>query len=463
MVGLGIFAAVFAVFGLVAARAERAGLSRPFVFMVAGAVVAWTGAVHPISSERPAGLLLSLAEVALTLVLFADASRVSLSQLRHRTALPARLLGPGMLLSIGLGTVVGLWLFGELDGWECAALAAILVPTDAALGAAVVEDERVPQRIRQALNVEAGLNDGLAVPFLLLFVAGATVTQGFEPVSFWATTVVQKVGIGLVGGVVVGALAGELARRARAASWSTPTSEQLAMAGVALALFVFTEELGGSGFIAAFVGGLAAGSRLRDARAPALGFTDEGGAVVGAFVFFALGLFAVGLSDRLTWQVCVYALLSLTIVRMVPVAIALLGTGLRAPTVAFIGWFGPRGLASVVLALVVLEQDRQLPHIDTVVMTALTTVILSVVAHGLSAAPLSGRYGAWAATLPPGAPELGTAPAVPTRRSALRARVAQPADPDPASQSPADVLRANERAKRDAARGRKDPCPPTLG
>ena len=137
---------------------------------------------------------MSLAEVALTLVLFADASRVSLAQLRRGAALPARLLGPGMLLSIGLGTVVGLWLFGALDAWECAALAAILAPTDAALGAAVVEDQRVPQRIRQALNVEAGLNDGLAVPFVLLFVAGATVTEGFEPGSFWATTLVQKVG-----------------------------------------------------------------------------------------------------------------------------------------------------------------------------------------------------------------------------------------------------------------------------
>ena len=181
MLGLGIFAAVFAVYGLIAVRAERIGLSRPLVFVVAGAVVALTGAVDPLSSARPASLLLSLAEIALALVLFADASRVSLVRLRRRAGLPARLLGPGMLLSIGLGTVVGLWLFGALDGWECAALAAILAPTDAALGAAVVEDERVPQRIRQALNVEAGLNDGLAVPFLLLFVAGATVTEGLEP------------------------------------------------------------------------------------------------------------------------------------------------------------------------------------------------------------------------------------------------------------------------------------------
>ena len=210
------------------------------------------------------------------------------------------------------------------------------------------------------------------------------------------------------------------------------------MAGTALALFVFTEELGGSGFIAAFVGGVAAGSRLRVERAPALGFTDEEGAVVGAFVFFALGLFAVELFDQITWPVVAYAVLSLTIVRMLPVAIALIGSGLRTPTVAFIGWFGPRGLASVVLALVVLEEDRQLPHVETVVITTLTTVILSIIAHGLSAAPLGGRYGAWAATLPPSSPELDPAPEVPTRRSAPRTRTAEPEDPDAAFAPVAD-------------------------
>ncbi len=420
MLGLGIFAAVFAVYGLIAVRAERVGLSRPLVFVVAGAVVALTGVVEPLAAGKPASLLLSLAEIALALVLFADASRISLARLRRGVGIPTRLLGPGMLLSIGLGTIVGLWLFGALDGWECAALAAILAPTDAALGAAVVENERVPQRIRQALNVEAGLNDGLAVPFLLLFVAGATVTEGLEPASFWTTTLLQKVGIGVLAGVLVGAVAGELARRARSAGWSSPASEQLAMAGAVIALFVFTEELGGSGFIAAFAGGLVAGSRLLSERRAALGFADEEGAVVAAFVFFALGLFAVELFDQLTWQQCAYAVLSLTLVRMLPVAIALMGSGLRAPTVAFMGWFGPRGLASVVLALVVLEEENKLTHIDTLVLTTLVTVILSIVAHGFSAAPLSRRYGAWAATLPADAPELGEAPDVPTPRSGLR-------------------------------------------
>ncbi len=277
----------------------------------------------------------------------------------------------------------------------------------------------MPRRIRQALNVEAGLNDGLAVPFLLLFVAGATVTEGLEPASFWATTLLQKVGIGVIAGVLAGAMVGELARRARGAGWSSAASEQLAMAGAVIALFVFTEELGGSGFIAAFVGGLVAGSRLAGERRTALGFTDEEGAVVGAFVFFALGLFAVKLFGQLDWQECVYAILSLTLVRMLPVAVALSGSGLGAPTVAFIGWFGPRGLASVVLALVVLEGEHQLTNVDTIVLTTLVTVILSVVAHGVSAAPLSGRYGAWAAKLPPDAAELGTAPDIPAPRSTL--------------------------------------------
>ncbi len=420
MLGLGIFASVVAVYGLLAVRVERWGLSRPLVFVVAGAAVALTGAIAPLSGGEPASLLLSLAEIALVLVLFSDASRVNLARLRQGAGLPTRLLGPGMLGSIGLGTLVGVFLFGRLDGWECAALAAILAPTDAALGAAVVEDVRVPGRIRQALNVEAGLNDGLAVPFLLLFVAGATVTEGLEPASFWATTLAQKVGIGVLAGLAVGAVAGELARRARRDGWSSQTSEQLAMAGAAIALFVFTEELGGSGFIAAFVGGLFAGSRLGRERRPALGFADEEGAVVSAFVFFALGLFAVELFDQITWEVCAYGVLSLTVVRMLPVALALLGSGLRGPTVAFIGWFGPRGLASVVLALVVLEEDRQLTNIDTIVLTTLFTVILSIVAHGFSARPISGRYAEWVKTLPPEAPEFGEVPDVPTRRSAAR-------------------------------------------
>ena len=282
-----------------------------------------------------------------------------------------------MLLSIGLGTVFGLWLLGGLDAWECAALAAILAPTDAALGAAVVEDQRVPQRIRQALNVEAGLNDGLAVPFLLLFVAGATVAEGFEPGSFWATTLAEKVGIGLLAGVLVGSIAGELARRARAAC---VVERGVRATGDGLH--------GGSRYSCSPRSSAAAASLRRSwaawwpdracavERAPALGFTDEEGAVVGAFVFFALGLFAVELFDQITWPVVAYAVLSLTIVRMLPVAIALIGSGLRTPTVAFIGWFGPRGLASVVLALVVLEEDRQLPHVETVVTTTLTTVIL---------------------------------------------------------------------------------------
>ncbi len=406
VLALGIFAAVFAAYELAAAELDRFGISRPMVFLVAGALAAATGALDPVQGGEPTGVLLPIAEIALALVLFSDASGVNLGWLRRGLGLPARLLGPGLLMSIGLGTIVGLWLFGSLDGWECAALAAILAPTDAALGAAVVADERVPSVIRQSLNVEAGLNDGLAVPFLLVFLAGANVTEGFEPASFLTTTALEKIGIGVLAGVAVGLLAGELARRGRRRGWSSGTSEQLAMAGIAVALFVFTEELGGSGFIAAFVGGMTAGTKLGADRRPAVGFLDEEGTLVGAFVFFALGLAAVDLFGGLTWQIGVYAVLSLTLIRMLPVWIALAGSGLRRPTVAFIGWFGPRGLASVVLALVVLEQDQLLPGIDTIVLATLLTVVLSIFLHGFSAAPLSRRYGEWTTKLPPDAPEL---------------------------------------------------------
>ena len=407
MVVLGIFAAALAAYELVAIRVEAAGLSRPLAFVAVGALVAATGIVDPLPGDEPAGVLLPLAEIALTLVLFSDASRINLGWLRQDYGLPARLLGPGMLMSIGLGTLAGLWLFDQLDAWECCLLAAVLAPTDAALGAAVVEDGRVPSRIRRSLSVEAGLNDGLAVPFVLLCVAGATVTEGFEPGSFWASTLAEKIGIGVLAGVAVGVLAGELARRGRRTGWASGTSEQIAMAGIAVALFVFTEELGGSGFIAAFVGGLTAGSRLRRERTPAVAFMDEEGTVVGAFVFYALGMSAVALFGDLSWEIGLYALLSLTVVRMLPVAVALIGSGLRARTVAFVGWFGPRGLASVVLALVVLEEDAELTGIDTLVLATLVTVILSIVLHGLSAQPLSRRYGGWARSLPADAPERG--------------------------------------------------------
>jgi NhaP-type Na+/H+ or K+/H+ antiporter len=415
MLGLGIFAAVVAVYGLVAAQLGRMGVTRPIAYTAAGVVVGVAGVEQPLAEGRPAGLVLAVGEIALTLVLFADASRITLSGLRHGTTLPLRLLGPGMLLSVGLGTLAGLWLFGALDVWQCAVLAAILAPTDAALGAVVVRDRRVPGRIRQALNVEAGLNDGLAVPFLLLFIAGVEVKEGLAPGSFFATTLLEKIGIGVVVGIALGAAAGYAARRTREDGWSTRGSEQLALAGAAVAIFVFCEELGGSGFIAAYVGGLAAGNLLRSERGPAMVFTDREGAIVSSFVFFLLGLIAVELVGELTWRSVAYAVLTLTVVRMVSVGVALAGSGFGRPTVAFVGWFGPRGLASIVLALVALEELGASPATDLIVLTALMTVVLSVVAHGVSASPLADRYARWAGTLPAAAPELGETTELPAR------------------------------------------------
>jgi len=329
------------------------------------------------------------------MVLFADASRMGFVRFRRDAALAMRLIGPGMLAAVGLGTVLAAWLFGALDWWECAALAVMLAPTDVSLCAPAVQDRRVPARVGFALTVESGVNDGPAVPLLLLCVAGATVAEGIRPGSFWATTALEKIGIGVVAGVLVGLIAGELVGRARQAGWSNPASEGLALAGVAVAVFVFTQQLGGSGLIAAFVAGVAATARPRATGEAALGFAETEGAVVATFVYFALGLVGVELLDRLTWRECAYAVLSLALVRPLSVTLALMGTKLRLPTIAFMSWFGPRGLASVVLALIVLAGEPRLHGIDAIALTALVTVLLSMVAwdHRRAAHPPLRRLG----------------------------------------------------------------------
>lgn len=195
----------------------------------------------------------------------------------------------------------------------------ILAPTDVSLCAPAVQDQRVPARIRFALDAESGLNDGPAVPLLLLFV---TVAEGIRPASFWATTALRTIGIGVLAGIVVGLLAGELVRRARRSGSTAPTSEGLALAGMAVVAFVFTQELDGSGLIAAFVAGLAASTRLSGEDEPALGFAEEEGAVAATFVFFALGLVGFELLDQVTWRECAFAVLSLTVVRPLAVALA---------------------------------------------------------------------------------------------------------------------------------------------
>jgi NhaP-type Na+/H+ or K+/H+ antiporter len=353
-----------------------------------------------------------LAEITLTLVLFADASRISVRALRREYAVPVRLLGIGLPLTIAAGTAAGALVIPGISVAEAAVLAVVLACTDAALGQAVVTDDRIPSRVRQGLNVESGLNDGLCVPLFFIAIAFAEAEAGTTTEHSAATLVFEQIGYGLVGGVLAG-IGGALALRfATRHQLIEPHWLQILTVAAALLAAGIAGGLGGSIFIAAFTGGFVFGVLRHDAGGDVSRLVDAGGEFFDAVTFVVFGAVVLGpLLDELTWQVALYAVLSLTVVRMLPVALAMLGSGARPPTVAFLGWFGPRGLASIVFAVILLD-DADLPHERTLLLAIAAPVALSVYAHGVSARPLTERYVRWWSSHPHDAvPRMESVPA----------------------------------------------------
>jgi NhaP-type Na+/H+ or K+/H+ antiporter len=344
----------------------------------------------------------ALAEATLAFVLFSDASRIDLGQLRRGLSLPVRLLGIGLPLTIAFGALAAGVIFGQLTFWEAAILGIILAPTDAALGQAVVTEPRVPGRVRQGLNVESGLNDGICVPLLFAAVAAADVTSRISDGRDGLTLVVEEVGYGVLGGVAAGVLIGVIVVYAGgkkdliAGAWR----QVIPAAGAALA-YGIADALGGSGFIAAFVAGMVFRGVIKRDPGEMNQLTEEVGSVLNGVTFVIFGAILLGPAlGELTWELALYAVISLTVVRIIPVAIAMLGTHARRPTLAFMGWFGPRGLATIVFAVILVEES-QLPHEALLVTAIYLTVGLSVFAHGLTASPLANRYADWFEGHPP--------------------------------------------------------------
>jgi sodium/hydrogen antiporter len=395
---------------------SRAAITPAIFFTVAGLVAgSWLGLIDPGSD----GLKL-LAEATLTLVLFADASRISVRTLRGEIAVPARLLGIGLPLTIVAGTLAG---FGVLPGLtlvEALVLSTMLACTDAALGQAVVTDERVPSRIRQGLNVESGLNDGLCVPLFLIALAVAETEDDALTGREALRIVVEEIGFGALGGIAAG-LIGVFALRAglRRAGLEKDWTQILTVATAVLAAGV-SSALGGSIFIGAFVAGLVFGVLRREAGGDVSRLLEEGGELLNAVTFVVFGAAILGpVLDELSWRYAAYAVISLTAVRMIPVAIAFAGTGARPQTVAFVGWFGPRGLASIVFGVLLVE-EASLPGERTMLLATVATVALSVLAHGLSAGPLTARYAQWYARHPRGEQSMESiVVTTPATRSAL--------------------------------------------
>ena len=281
-------------------------------------------------------------------------------------------------------------------GWAAAALvASILAPTDAALGLAVVTNKAVPVRIRRALNVESGLNDGIATPLVTLFIAAAAAEESLSDKA-WGLEALKEIGLAIVAAVVVGYIGGKLLAFASERGWTSGVSEQIAILALALLAYGGAVAIGGNGFIAGFAGGILFGAATRGRLAEPVEFTETLGLSASFLVWSIFGALFVGnlLTHQLSVQPIIYAILSLTVIRMVPVAIALIGTHLRPATVAFMGWFGPRGLASVVFTLLALQEIEHGGSGGMLLQTVTWAILLSVVLHGISAPPLAARYGA---------------------------------------------------------------------
>jgi len=384
-----VAALVFA-WGMLSARLERFDVTAPITFVLAG-VLLTHGILAPLGFAPTHEMVRGLAEATLVLVLFSDASRVRLRELRADAGLCLRLLGIGLPLTIGVGTLVALGLLRGMSIWLALLVGAALAPTDAALGAGVMTNPAVPARVRRLLNIESGLNDGIATPVVLVAVAGVTVaaTAG----SSGPGAAVAELALGVLIGAAVGGAGGLVVRTARRRGWADGGFAGSAVLALAVCAYACALALHGNGFIAAFCGGLAFGAIGGRGGERLVPYVEETGALVSLLTWLAFGAVAVVPAlENLTWQAVLYGVLSLTVIRMIPVAVALAGGRLDRAAVAFIGWFGPRGLASVVFALIALEELGEHAAGSAVTVIAFT-VMLSVLAHGLTAEPLARRYG----------------------------------------------------------------------
>ena len=377
-------------FALFAGRLRGTSVTAPMVFTAAGLLLG-QAVLGVLDLNVDNGFVSALAEATLVLVLFTDASRMDLRTVGREHSLALRLLLIGLPLAIVVGALAGKLLFPALSLAAAGLLAVTLAPTDAALGQAFVDNRSVPQRIRQTLNVESGLNDGLAVPFLTVLLDVALHQAG----SAWryALLLAQLVGVGALVGLAVGWLGGRVLVWSASKEWATDSTQRLGTLALPAMAYAGSQLLGGNGFVASFVAGLAVGTAARSLLKGTTAFAEAEGQLLTLLTFLLFGSVVAGqVLTRLSWPVIGYALISLLLVRPISVALSLLGSGVAPSTTGFIGWAGPRGLASIVYA--VLIADAGVPGADVVFGVAAWTILLSILLHGLTAAPISNLYGA---------------------------------------------------------------------
>jgi len=381
---LGVFAFLYSI---ICGKLDRTPINGALVFVAFGLLVGPLG-LDLLKLEVNSEGLSTLAELTLALVLFTDASNANLGVLKTSFRIPQRLLLIGLPLTIVLGFGAGLLTLGGLTLLEVAILATMLAPTDAALGKAVVTDESVPDNFREGLNVESGLNDGICVPILFVFLALASGSSAEGGGSSLALKLVaEEIGIGAGVGIGVTLLGSWLIRACARRGWVTETWAQIPVIAMSLVCFAAAQWLGGSGFIAAFVGGLLFGGLVKHHKEKLLLAAEGTGDLMALITWVVFGAVVVATSiGKFSWGIVLYSVLSLTVVRMLPVFLSLAGMGIRTNEKLFIGWFGPRGLASIVFAVIVLNEN--LPGGHTMAMAVVCTIVLSILTHGLTAKPL---------------------------------------------------------------------------
>lgn len=403
--------AMVVIWGALSSRLERADLTAPIVFVALGGALDGLGILNLGELADLADEVRLLAELTLVLVLFSDAARVRFTDLRSDAGVYLRLLGIALPLAVALGTGAAAVLFtGPPDIWLLLLVGAALAPTDAALGTLVITNPAVPARIRRALNVESGLNDGIATPVVLAAIAGAAAAEELPGAAGLGQVLISLL-LGVLTGLVVGGAGGLLVRAARRRGWIDEGFGGPAILALALLAYAVALLVDGNGFVSAFVGGLAFRNACGRQAEREVGYTEQTGGVLSLMVWLLFGAVVLPVTlEQLDWRTVVYAVVSLTATRMLAVAIGMIGSGFRPLTVAFLGWFGPRGLASVIFALLAVEELG--PAARDAVAFIGATVLLSVVAHGASAKPLANRYGAAIAS----PTEIRSMPELPVRR-----------------------------------------------
>jgi NhaP-type Na+/H+ or K+/H+ antiporter len=376
---------------LIAGRLARFSVTAPLALLVAG--VALTAGQDPVfvfdiefaAAER-------IVEVVVAILLFTDAVEVPGGVLGREPRLTLRLLLIALPLSLLVAWLLGVVLLHGLNLWLLGVLATIVMSVDLAPAVSFVRDRRIPDRLRQVLTAESGLNDGIIAPVFLFCLAAATASGG-EAQADAAIDAVPSFVIALLVGALVGAGTARVLDRALRAGWTQPPTLRLGVLTLPLLAYAGAVVLGGNGFIAAFVAGVFFEPEARRLPADALHLVEDVGALLSLALWFLFGAVLTDVVERgsITWQVVLYAALALTVGRMVPVAVSLIGTDVAGRDRLFLGWARPRGIASLVFGLLAYI-DLTGHDAELVLAVMVVTVAASIVVHGLSTGLVARRY-----------------------------------------------------------------------